>query len=281
LRKDSFQGLSTGGFHRVAYTEWGDPEEEHVVVCVHGLTRNGRDFDALAGALQQQRRVACPDIVGRGQSEWLSDKNDYTFITYCADMTALLARLDGKIVDWVGTSMGGQVGMILAAQPNTPIRRLVLNDIGPFVPKEAPERLLKYVGDPPAPFASLDEAERHIREIYAPFGQLTDEQWRHIARHSLREQDDGRYALAYDPGIVTPLRAMRLADFEMWAIWDAIRCPVLVLRGAESDVFLAKTADEMQQRGPPVDFVEIENVGHAPMLLAEQQVDLVTDWLLA
>jgi len=281
LREHTFQGLSTGGFHRVAYTEWGKPDEQHVVVCVHGLTRNGRDFDAVATALKRKRRVACPDIVGRGKSDWLTNKNDYTFITYCADMTALLARLDGTTVDWVGTSMGGQVGMVLAAQPNTPIRRLVLNDIGPFVPKEAPQRLLTYVGDPPPPFESVEEAEEHIREIYTPFGNLPDEQWLHITKHSLRQQDDGRLVMAYDPGIVTPLSGMRHADFEMWDIWDAIRCPVLLIRGAESDVLKAETAAEMQKRGPSVEFVEIEDVGHAPSLLGPRQVKLVTDWLLA
>ena len=281
MRHDSFLGLSTGGFHRVAYTEWGDPAEDHVVVCVHGLTRNGRDFDALAAELQAHRRVACPDIVGRGKSDWLADKTQYTFITYCADMTALLARLDGKIVDWVGTSMGGQIGMILAAQANTPIRRLVLNDVGPFIPKEAPRRLLEYVGNPPAPFESLDDAETYLRGIYAPFGDVTDEHWAHITRHSLREQDDGLHVLAYDPEIVAPMAGMRHADFEMWDIWDAIACPVLVIRGAESDVLQAGTAEEMQQRGPPVELIEIEGVGHAPTLLAPEQVGRVRDWLLA
>lgn len=280
MREDSFQGLSTGGFHRVAYVEWGDPDESSVVVCVHGLTRNGRDFDALAAALRPHRRIACPDIVGRGKSDWLTNKNDYTFITYCADMAALLARLNGKSVEWVGTSMGGQIGMILAAQPNTPIRRLVLNDIGPFVPKEAPQRLLEYVGDPPPPFASIEDAEQHIREIYAPFGDLTDEQWRHITEHSLRQQENGRYALAYDPEIVTPLSGMKHMDFEMWDIWDAVRCPVLVLRGTESDVFRAETAEEMRKRGPAVELVEFEGVGHAPTLLGDEQVGLVRDWLL-
>ena len=281
MRTDSFLGLSTGGFHRVAYTEWGDPSEDHVVLCVHGLTRNGRDFDVLAAELQGSRRVACPDIVGRGQSDWLRDKSQYTFITYCADMTALLARLNGRIVDWVGTSMGGQIGMILAAQPNTPIRRLVINDVGPFVPKEAPQRLLEYVGKPPASFASLADAETYLRGIYTPFGALTDKQWAHITRHSMRRQDDGQYALAYDPKIVAPFAGMVQADFEMWDVWDAITCPVLVLRGAESDVLRAATAREMQERGPPVELIEIEGVGHAPTLLAPDQVRCVSEWLLA
>jgi pimeloyl-ACP methyl ester carboxylesterase len=280
LREDSFLGLSTGGFHRVAYTEWGDEREQRLAVCVHGLTRNGRDFDDLAKALQKKRRVACPDIVGRGRSDWLTDKTQYNFITYCADMTALLARLRGTTVDWIGTSMGGQIGMILAAQPNTPIVRLVLNDIGPFVPKEAPRRLLAYAGTQPAPFASLAAAERYMREIYAPFGKLSDAQWGHLTRHSLRDVDGG-YALAYDPGIVEPLKEMQRADFHIWPLWDRIRCPVLVLRGKESDVLLESTVEEMKGRGPPVEVVEIEGVGHAPTLTAPEHVRIVRDWLLA
>jgi pimeloyl-ACP methyl ester carboxylesterase len=280
LREDSFLGLSTGGFHRVAYTEWGDERDDRLAVCVHGLTRNGRDFDELAKALQKKRRVACPDVVGRGRSDWLTDKSQYNFITYCADMTALLARLRGTSVDWIGTSMGGQIGMILAAQPSTPIQRLVLNDIGPFVPKEAPRRLLAYAGTHPAPFVSLADAERHIREIYAPFGALTDAQWAHLTRHSLRDIDGGRYALAYDPGIVEPLKEMQRTDFHIWPLWDRIRCPVLVLRGKESDVLLESTVEEMRRRGPAVDVVEIDGVGHAPTLNDPKHARTVVDWLL-
>ncbi|HET7923356.1 MAG TPA: alpha/beta hydrolase [Rhodanobacteraceae bacterium] len=280
MREDSFLGLSTGGFHRVAYTEWGDEHDERLAICVHGLTRNGRDFDELAMALQKKRRVACPDIVGRGRSDWLADKSQYNFITYCADMTAMLARLRGSSVDWIGTSMGGQIGMILAAQPNTPIGRLVLNDIGPFVPKEAPRRLLAYAATQPAPFASIADAERYIREIYAPFGKLSDAQWAHITRHSLKEIDGGRYALAYDPGIVEPLKDMQRADFHIWPLWDRIHCPVLVLRGKESDVLLESTLDEMKRRGPHIDVVEIDGVGHAPSLTDAKHVRTVRDWLL-
>jgi len=243
------------------------------------LTRNGRDFDELAKALQKKRRVVCPDIVGRGRSDWLADKSQYNFITYCADMTALLARLRAPTVDWIGTSMGGQIGMILAAQPSTPIARLVLNDIGPFVPKEAPRRLLAYAGTQPPPFASIADAERYIREIYAPFGKLSDAQWAHLTRHSLKEID-GRYALAYDPGIVEPLKEMQRADFHIWPLWDRITCPVLVLHGKESDVLLQSTVEEMKRRGPRIEVVEIDGVGHAPTLTDPKHVRIVRDWLL-
>jgi pimeloyl-ACP methyl ester carboxylesterase len=176
--------------------------------------------------------------------------------------------------------MGGQIGMILAAQAKTPIERLVLNDIGPFVPKEAPRRLLAYAGTPPAPFESLAAAEKYIREIYAPFGKLTDAQWAHLTRYSLRKTDDGAYVLSYDPGIVEPLREMQRTDFHIWPLWDRIRCPVLLLRGKESDVLLESTVEEMKQRGPRLEVVEIPGVGHAPTLTAPEHVRIVSDWLL-
>lgn len=279
MREKNFLGLSTGGFHRVAYTEWGRVREKRVAVCVHGLTRNGRDFDALARTLRRDYRVACPDIVGRGRSDWLTVKSQYNFITYCADMTALLARLEGDSVDWIGTSMGGQIGMILAAQANTPIRRLVLNDIGPLVPKEAPRRLLRYVGKLPPPFESLAAAEQYIREIYAPFGVLTNAQWAHLTRYSLRETEDGRYRLSYDPGIVEPLEEMKDQDFQIWPIWDRISCPVLVLRGEESDVLLESTVQKMKRRGPPVEIIEVPGVGHAPTLTDPTHIGFIRDWL--
>lgn len=279
VKQKSFLGLSTTGFHRVAYTEWGKGNAEPVVVCVHGLTRNGRDFDFLATALQGDRRVACPDIVGRGRSAWLTDKRNYTFPTYCTDMTALLARLDSESFDWVGTSMGAFIGMILAAQPNSPIRRLVINDAGPFVPKAAPQRILSYVGLA-SPFASLAGVESYLREIHAPFGNLTDEQWAHLARHSAHQTQKGEYVLVYDPEIVAPMKAAPLQDLDLWPLWDLIRCPVLVLRGAQSDVLLPQIVSEMRERGPSFELVEFENVGHAPALMDAEQIDVVRRWLL-
>jgi pimeloyl-ACP methyl ester carboxylesterase len=166
--------------------EWGEATNPRVLLCVHGLTRNGRDFDYVAKALSDAYRVICPDIVGRGRSDWLADKQLYSFVTYCADLTALLARLDSQAFDWVGTSMGGLIGMILAAQPNSPIRRLVLNDAGPFVPKAAPKRILGYVGTAPS-FPKLADAEKYLRKVLAPYGALTDEHWAHLARHSVRQ----------------------------------------------------------------------------------------------
>jgi pimeloyl-ACP methyl ester carboxylesterase len=273
-------GLTTGGFHRVAYTEWGDRDDAPCVVCVHGLSRNGRDFDYLAAALQAERRVACPDVVGRGCSDWLAEKQHYTLPTYCADLTALLARLGGESFDWVGTSMGGLLGMVLAAQPNSPIRRLVINDAGPFVPKAAPQRILSYVGTNPS-FESIAAAEQYLREVLAPYGSLTDEHWAHLTRHSVREAPSGGFGFTYDPDIVLPMKIGLPRDLDMWSLWDRIRCPVLVLRGAQSDVLLPKTLDEMRRRGPRADVVEFAGVGHAPALMDPAQIEVVRRWLLA
>jgi pimeloyl-ACP methyl ester carboxylesterase len=280
MQQKHYFGLTTGGFHRIAYTEWGKPSALPTVVCFHGLTRNGRDFDYLAAMLQRDgRHVACPDIVGRGRSDWLVDKNHYTFATYCADATALLARLGGDTFDWVGTSLGGLIGMFMAAQPNSPIRKLVINDAGPFIPKEAPRRMLTYVGTSPT-FASLAEAEQYLREILAPYGNLNDEHWAHLTRYSMRELPEGGYGPRRDPGIAVPMRAVPIADLNLWPVWDQIRCPVLVLRGADSDVLLKETAEKMKTRGPEVEVVEFEGVGHAPPLLAAKHIDVVRDWLL-
>ncbi len=279
MRKQSYLTLGPHGFHRVVYTEWGDPDNERLVVCAHGLTRNGRDFDHLAAGLEGDRRVVCPDVVGRGESDWLSVKEDYAYPTYCADMAALLARLGADAVDWVGTSMGGLIGMMLAAQPGTPIRRLVVNDVGPFVPKAALERIVSYVGADPR-FDTLPELEAYLRRIHAPFGPLGDEHWAHLARCSARELADGGYGLAYDPGIAAPLESAELQDMDLWGVWDAVRCPVLVLRGRDSDLLLSETAAEMCRRGPATDLVEWEGVGHAPMLMDRAQIETVRRWLL-
>ncbi len=169
----------------MAYVAWGDGEAASNVVCVHGLTRNGRDFDDLASRLAENRRVVCPDVVGRGVSDWLPDPAQYQTPQYVSDMAALIARMDVGWVDWVGTSMGGLIGMALASQAGTPIRRLVLNDVGPFIPKSALERIAEYCGKA-KPFADIDALEHYLRQVHAPFGPLADPQWRHLAEHGGR-----------------------------------------------------------------------------------------------
>lgn len=267
------------GFRRMAYVEWGDPKAGRVVVCSHGLTRNGRDFDALAQVLAGQGcRVICPDVLGRGLSEWLADPMGYTYPMYVADMATLIARSGAETVEWVGTSMGGLIGMMLAAQGKSPISRLVVNDVGPFLPKAALQRIVCYVGLDPV-WPTLDAAEIALRQTHASFGLLTDTQWRHMAEHSVRTREDGQLSPAYDPEIKVPLLAQPVADVEIWPIWDAIRCPVLAVRGGESDLFLPDTAQAMTARGPKADLVEFDGVGHAPALMDPAQIDVIAKWL--
>lgn len=279
MRQHGFLGLSPAGFHRVAYTEWGDPQAARTIVCCHGLTRNGRDFDALAAALSRDARVICPDIVGRGASDWLRDPLHYGYPQYCADMNALIARLGVETLDWVGTSMGGLIGMTLAAQPKTPIRRLVINDVGPFVPKAALLRIADYVGLDNR-FSSLAAIETHLRKVLAPFGPLTDAQWQHLVAFGHRRRDDGTFGLAYDPAIAQNVKAA-VQDWDLWPLWDRITSPVLVLRGAESDLLLPQTAAEMTQRGPKATLVTWPGMGHAPALMDAEQIGCIREWLTA
>jgi len=273
-----FLGLSQGGFHRVAYVEWGMEGNPRVCICVHGLTRNGRDFNELAGALQSDWRVLCPDIVGRGDSDRLAEPLGYGYPQYLQDMNALIARAGAARVDWVGTSMGGLIGMMLAAQPNSPIRRLVINDIGAFIPKAGLERIAGYVGKDPR-FASLAEAEAALRRTANTFGLKTDDEWRRFTERSVRPVGGGEYGLAYDPGIAKAFSGKPQADIDLWAVWDKVRCPVLVLRGAESDLLTAATAEEMKHRGPGCTVIEIPDCGHAPALMTQAQIGPVRAWL--
>lgn len=276
-RSDSLAGLSQSGFHRVAYREFGPPHPVPVV-CIHGLARHARDFDTLAAALAAAgRRVVSVDMAGRGESGWLRDPKDYGYPQYLADTVALIARLGCAQVDIVGTSMGGLIGMMLAAQPDSPLRRLVMNDVGPFIPKAALQRILGYLGKDPR-FADVAEAEAYHRTIYSGFGGLTDAQWRHLTETSLRPEG-AAWRLHYDPAIAVPLRAAEPVDADLWALWDRVACPVLVLRGANSDLLLRETAAEMSRRGPCADVVEVAGCGHAPALLEPAQTSAVRDWL--
>jgi len=272
-----FQGVSRSGFHRLRYFEWGDAKAARTIVCVHGLTRNAHDFDRLAEQLARTYRVITVDIPGRGGSAWLRDPADYSYAQYQLDMAALIARLDVDRVDWVGTSMGGLLGMLLAAQEATPLRSLFMNDVGPFIPKAALQRIADYVGLDNR-FSSLDAVERHMRKVHAPFGPLTDAQWAHLVRHGHRKLADGGYGLAYDPAIVGNVKK-GVADVDLWAIWDRIAAPTLVFRGAESDLLSGETARAMAERGPRARVMEFAGIGHAPALMAADQIGLIEDWL--
>ena len=278
-RTCEIRSLSPHGFHRVVYYEWGEPANPRVAICVHGLGRNGRDFDTLADALSTTHRVLSVDMPGRGESEWLADPNDYVFPTYLTTLTALIARSGAKWVDWIGTSMGGLLGITLAAQPKNPVARLVVNDVGPTIEPAALDRIRGYFGLDPT-FASYAEIAQYLRAVSAPFGPLTDAQWEHLTRTNVRQRADGRWGLAYDPGIAVPFRAAA-APPDLWELWDAIRCPTLVLRGAQSDLLSAATAAQMAARGPHPAVIEFDGIGHAPMLLSDDQIDPVVRFLRA
>lgn len=272
-------GLSSSGFHRLNVTEWQVETSTRQAVCVHGLTRNGRDFDHLSRALADRGySVACPDVVGRGCSAWLRDPTNYTYPQYMADSAVLFGHLGSPELDWVGTSMGGLLGMMLAAQGDTPIRRMVVNDVGPFIPAAALHRIGSFVGQDPK-FANFAAAEAYFREVSAPFGDLSDDQWHHMTEHSIVALGEGGYRLAYDPAIGNPFRDEDIGDIDLWPIWDQIKIPVLVLRGIDSDLLLPETAAEMAQRGPKAEVVEIPGCGHAPALMDPDQIDTVCRWL--
>ena len=283
MRQCHVQCLSPAGLHEMAYTEWGDPDNSRVLVCVHGLTRCGRDFDDLARALCADYRVVCPDVVGRGRSDWLVDKSRYGIAQYAADMVTLLARLDAETVHWVGTSMGGLIGMALAALDRSPIRRLVLNDVGPLLTAVSLARIGEYLGEAPR-FADIQQAEQYVRLVSAPFGPLSDAQWRHLTVHVTRVAADGMVEFVYDPGIAVPFRQEMDSggvgrDVDLWPLYEAIRCPTLVLRGADSDLLTVETAQAMTQRGPRARLVEFAGVGHAPMLMDPAQIEAVVAFL--
>jgi pimeloyl-ACP methyl ester carboxylesterase len=278
-RRRSVQCASPAGLHRIAYREWGDPRNREVLVCVHGLTRSSRDFDELARALCGQFRVVCPDVAGRGDSDRLADAKLYTWAQYVADMVTLIARLDVESVNWLGTSLGGFVGMALAAQNGSPVSKLILNDAAPVISRASLARIASYVGAAPV-FASLDEADKYVRAISAPFGEHSDAQWRTLAETWVRKNEDGTWRPHYDLRIADAFNAaMQDKDLELWHVYDAVRCPTLLIRGERSDLVSRDTAAQMTHRGPKAKVVEFRNVGHAPTLLHADQIAVVRDFL--
>lgn len=279
-----------GGSHNMAYWEWGAPDAAHTVVCVHGLSRQGRDFDVLAQALVARAgtplRVVCPDVAGRGRSDWLADPQAYQIPTYAMDMLALLAQLRPTTLDWVGTSMGGLIGIAVAAQAaagGTGVRRLVLNDVGPVVQWDSITRIATYLGRSMA-FESLRQAADALWSVSTSFGPHTPAQWLELSRHMVKPTADGKVSLHYDPAIAVPVRSMtqeQAAQGEalLWQLYDGLTTPTLLLRGADSDLLSAATARAMTTRGPKARLVEFAGVGHAPTLIAPDQVDAVVSFL--
>ncbi|MGB0749625.1 MAG: alpha/beta fold hydrolase, partial [Magnetospiraceae bacterium] len=223
--------LDETGFHRLVYSDWGLENAPQTVICIHGLTGTGRDFDRLAERLTADgsRRLLCPDMPGRGRSDWMPNATGYGFPTYLNACTALIAASNARSVDWIGTSMGGIIGMLMAAQPGTPVRRLILNDVGAFIPKAALQRIGSYVGKDPR-FDSLPGVEAYLREVHAPFGPMTDDDWRHMTQIAARPVEEGGYALHYDPAIGTSFQDPNIADADLWPVWHGISCPTLLIR---------------------------------------------------
>jgi pimeloyl-ACP methyl ester carboxylesterase len=278
------QCLDAKGLHRMAYREWGDAANPRVLVCAHGLSRQGADFDTLAAAMSDAYRVVCPDVVGRGQSDWLADPMGYNIPAYVADMVTLLARLQADTVHWVGTSMGGLIGLGLAALPGSPVGKLVLNDVGPVIEPASLQRIGSYLGQP-AHWATRDEAADALWAVSQGFGPHTREQWLALTRPQLRPDGAG-FKPHYDPAIAVPFRLVtpelaRAGEAALWQAYDRLACPTLLLRGAESDLLSPATAQAMTERGPHARLVQFAGVGHAPMLVQPEQVRVVREFLLA
>ena len=271
----------------MAYKEWGDPANPRVLVCVHGVTRVADDFDALAAALCDHYRVVCPDVAGRGRSERLPDPQLYALPQYVADMVTLVARATAggpDQVHWFGTSMGGLIGMALASLPGTPVTKLVLNDIGPTLDGAAMARIADYIGQD-LRFPDYETGARFIREVSTSFGPHTEEQWNKLAGDVLRQEADGAWVRHYDLALAVPFKAMneeraRRDQAALWRAFDAIACPTLLVRGAESDLLSHETAEEMTRRGPRPRLVEIPGVGHAPTFVQPEQIAIARDFLL-
>ncbi|MET0982881.1 MAG: alpha/beta hydrolase [Telluria sp.] len=287
-RWKSVQCSSPAGLHRIAYKEWGDPRNERVLVCVHGVTRVADDFDALAAALCDTYRVVCPDVAGRGRSERLRDPQLYGLPQYVADMVTLVARVTAggpDKVDWFGTSMGGLIGIMLASLPGTPVTKLVINDIGPTLDGAAMARIADYIGQD-LRFPDYETGARFIREVSDSFGPHSDEQWNKLAGDVLRQEPDGAWVRHYDLALAEPFRAMSEERAEqdqaaLWRAWDAITCPTLLVRGELSDLLSPETAQEMTRRGPRPQLVEIPGVGHAPTFVHPDQIAIVRSFLLS
>ena len=286
-RLKSVQCSSPAGLHRMAYKEWGDPANPKVLVCVHGVTRVADDFDGLARALSDEYRVVCPDVVGRGRSGRLRDPEYYTVPQYVADMVTLIARVtqdDTLGVHWFGTSMGGLIGMILASLEDSPIRKLVLNDIGPVLDQGALARIGEYIGQD-IRFPDFDTGAAYVKAVSMSFGPHTEEEWFKLASDVLRQEPGGQWVRHYDLGLAQPFRAItpeRAAGDEarLWAAWDAIRCPTLLVRGEQSDLLSRETALEMCTRGPKPRLVEIPGVGHAPTFVRADQIAIAREFLV-
>ncbi len=272
---------SPDGPHRMAYHAWGNPNNPKVLVCVHGLTRRGSDFKTLAEAMSNEYYVVCPDVVGRGDSDHLTNPMLYAVPQYVADMASLIKHLGVTQVDWFGTSMGGLIGMVYASMPKNPIRRMLINDVGPRIEPEAIKRLGSYVGQAFS-FSSRADALQRLNEICASFGSHTSEEWE-IYNGPMLVQKDGLWVMHYDPDISVPFASVnpimaKAGEMAMWHAFKQIHVPMLIVRGGESDLLSAKTVAEMCRVNPYIRSIEIPGVGHAPAFVKSEQVALAKEF---
>ena len=276
MRTESVMGLSSTGLHRMVYHEWGSPENERVLVCVHGLARNSRDFDDIAKSLAREYRVICPDMPGRGESDWLANPADYAMPQYLSNIMVLLARLNVEKVDWLGTSMGGIIGMLLASMPNSPIRKLILNDIGAFVSKDSLQRIGEYLI--PQYFENPEAAKAFMQATYPGLRNLNEMQWQHLTQQGFKEVDQG-WTQHYDPAIGDITRANADQDIDLWPVWRAIQCPQMLIWGEVSDILTRATVEQMQQEKPHMSLYSLPDVPHVPSLMEEAHIHEITQWL--
>lgn len=266
----------------IAYTQWGNPDNKNVVICVHGLTLNSRFFDYLAAGLQDKYRVICVDVVGRGKSSFLNDPTQYDYSTYIPDMKYFLDNMklkeNGCKIFWVGTSMGGLIGMFLQAMYRDSIDVMVINDVGPHIPLESIERISKYIGLMPL-FEDIGQYEKHLRKIYEPFGIKKDEHWAHIAEVSHKVMENGMITFMYDPNIAVLYQNLKLdKDFEIWDIWDRLNIPIHVIRAEYSDILTQESYEKMISKNN-VTGTFIKGIGHVPALMEDDQIEIVRKYL--
>lgn len=296
MKIDYYLGLSEEGFHRILYSEWGTPNPlKTPIICVHGLTRNRLDFDKLAAYLSERNfHLFCPDMVGRGDSDWMKNPIHYTYEQYINDCQGMINYSQAKSVDWIGTSMGGIIGMVLASLPHSPIKRLILNDVGPQIALKGLTRLLTYTHQYPI-FASIEEAKAYFQKVLNTMGPLSDADWEQITKNSVRETESKHFQLKIDPKINSTSIKSKIAwnsilhphktlegvffDVDLWYIWKTVQCPTLVIHGKDSDILLPSTIKKMQQTHPHVDVVEIDATGHAPALWHQPQHEMIYQWL--
>ena len=277
-RQQFYWGISSQGFHELAYVEWGDKDNPDVLICVHGLTRNSRDFDYLAYDLQKKYRIICPDLLGRGKSDYVGQASVYNFAQYMTDMVALLARIGVEKVNWLGTSLGGIIGIMLAAQPNSPLKSLILNDVGMIIPSTALHRIGTYARND-LTFSSFDDAVSYFQAILAPMGDLNPEKWKHITKYGTLTSPNGALRLAYDPAIGETFINQPTPTLHLETYWQSIHCPLLVLRGEESDFLPPDIVARMLYHQPNAKVVVIPACGHAPSLMETSQIQVVGEWL--